>query len=215
MRTWAIACAVFVLLLLVIAGIEYRLAHPTVPPGLQRFECLAPAPEAEAWNDQFARMGGRTTRYPNAEWTGSAFTVPDVTQGRDLSKYDKLELRDSEHLHPWERQLSNALAQARTFLWEHWQGRKRGYLMLTLSSVDHTGTAHIFVEPNDSGRWRVYWRQLDRRGLTDEPTAYSILWVIPNEGDKPGAALPNDQVPDPFKDQLEFRDLCGEFSGSL
>jgi len=145
MRTWAIACAVFITLLLIVLRIEYRLDHPTVPPGLQRFECLVPPPEAETWDDRFARMGGRTGRYPKPQWTGNAFTVPDIAQGRDLSKYDKVELRDSRHFHPWEMQKSSELAQARTFLWEHWQGRKRGYLMLTLSSVDNTGTAHIFV----------------------------------------------------------------------
>ena len=215
MRTWAIASVVFVTLLLVLVRIEYRLAHPTVPPGLQRFECLAPPPEGEGWDDSFARMGGRSTRYPNAQWTSDAFTVPDIAQGRDLDKYDTVRLRDSRHLHPWEYKESSEIAQARTFLWEHWQGRKRGYLMLTLSSVDHTGTAHVFVEPDDSGRWRVYWRQIDGRGLIEEPTAYSILWVLPTKGDRPGTPIPDRQAPDAFKDRLEFHDVCGELSGML
>jgi len=210
MRTWAIACAVFIFLLLVTAGIEYRLAHPTVPPGIQRLECLAPPPEAEVWSDQFARMGGRSTRYPNAQWTGNAFTIPDIAQGRELSHYDKVELRDSGHFHPSEMHPSSELAEARTFLWEHWQGRKRGYLILTLSSVDRTRTSHIFVEPDDGGRWRVYWRQLDNRELIDEPTAYWVIWVKPSGWDKPGTPLSKEQAPNPLAHELEFRDICGQ-----
>jgi hypothetical protein len=107
------------------------------------------------------------------------------------------------------------LAQARSSLWDHWRNRKRGHLVLTLSSVDHTGTAHVFVEPDDSGRWRAYWRQLDNRQLIDEPTAYWLIWVTPDGWDKPGTPLSNGQVPDPLIHQLEFRDVCGEMDGVL
>jgi hypothetical protein len=215
MRTWAIACTVFVLLLLILLRIEYRLAHPTVPPGVQRSECLTPPPQEETGNDWLIRLGGRVTRYPNAQWQGDLFTVADIAQGRDLTKYDKFELRDREHFHPWERWYNPILAQARSFLWEHWQNRKRAYLVLTTSSVDHTGTSHVFVEPDDSGRWRVYRRQLDRRELVDEPTVYSVAWVIPNGWDRPGTPLPAGQTPDPMKNELEFRDVCGEQAGTL
>jgi hypothetical protein len=40
--TWAIACAFFVLFLLLLWRIEYRIAYPTVLPGVQRPECLPP-----------------------------------------------------------------------------------------------------------------------------------------------------------------------------
>jgi len=87
--------------------------------------------------------------------------------------------------------------------------------VLTLTSVDHTGTSHVFVEPDDSGRWRVYQRQLDRRELVDEPTVYSVVWVTPKGWDTPGTALPAGQAPDPMKDELEFRHVCGERDGTL
>jgi len=215
MRTRAIACAVVVFFLLLLCRIEYRIAHPTVPPGLQRSECLTPAPQQETPRDRFARLGGRITRYPNAQWQGDAYTAADIAQARNLSKYDKLELRDREHFHPWEMGQNPILAQARGFLWEHWRDRKRAYLILTLSSVDHTGTAHVFVEADDSGRWRVCWRQLDSHELIDEPTAYWVIWVTPTGWDTPGTPLSNGQVPDPLLHQLEFRDVCGEMDGVL
>lgn len=215
MRRWAIASAVLVLLLLIPLRIEYRLAHPTVPPGFQRSECLTPAAEGGRGGDRLEQLGGRTTRYPNAQWGGNSYTIPDIAQGRCLDKFDKLELTDREHFHPWEREHSPILAQARSFLWDHWEKRKRAYLILTLSSVDRTTTAHIFIEPDDSGRWRVYWRMLTPGSLTDEPTAYSVTWITPSEGDRQAALLPTDRKPDPMNDRLEFHDVCGEEDGEL
>jgi hypothetical protein len=214
MRTWSIACAVFVLLLLIPAAIEYRLAHRTVPPGVQRAECFTPPPEAESDHDWLTRLGGRVN-YADAQWQDHAFTSPDIAQGRNLKKYDKLELIDREHFHPWEMSQNPVLSQARTFVWEHWQKHKRAYLMLTLSSVDSTGTSHIFVEPDDTGRWRVYQRYLNRRELVDEPTAYSLVWVRRPSWDKPGVPVPQAQPPQPLTDEIEFHDVCGEDSGTL
>jgi hypothetical protein len=213
-RAGIIAAAVFASLLLIAVGVDFREKHPSVPTGIESRDCFkSPPPDERPW-DRFARQGGRITRYPNAQWQGNSYTVADITQGRDLNKYDKLELRDSEHLHPWEWH-NPVLAQARSFLWEHWRSRKRAYLVLTLSSVDHTGTSHMFVEPDDSGRWRVYRRQFDRHELVDEPTAYSVVWVVPNRWDTPGALIPAGQAPDPMADELELLDICGENDGGL
>lgn len=215
MRTWAIACAVVVLLLLLLLRIEYRIAHPIVPPGFQRSECLTPPPQAESGKDSLARLGGRITRYPNVQWQGDFYTVADIVQGRDLSKYDKLELRDKEHFHPWEMWRNPVLAQARSFLWQHWSDRKRAYLIVTTSSVDYAGTSHLFVESDDSGRWRVYRRHFGRRELVDQPTAYSLVWVTRQAWNKPTSPLPAGQESDPMTDELEFRDVCGETMGSF
>ena len=212
-RAGIIAAAVFVSLLLIAVSVEYRGRHPSVPPGLESRDCPKPAPPVESRWERFARQGGRITRYPNAQWQGNFYTVSDIAQGRNLTRYEKLELRDSEHLHPWE--FIPALAQARRFVWEHWRNRKPAYLVLTLSSVDHTGTSHILVEPDDSGRWRISSRQLDRHELLDDPTAYSVIWVKPNGWDKPGTPLPSGEAPDPLTNELEFRDICGERDGGL
>ncbi len=192
MRTWAIACAVFLLLLGALLRLEYCVDHPAVPPGVQEAECLTPPPESEGGWDWLTRLGGHITRYPNAQWQGDAYTVADIAQKRDLSKYDKLVLRDRMPRHPWESSIP-VFAQARIFIWQHWRDRQRAYLTLTVSSVDHTGTSHMFVEPDDGGRWRIYWRQLDDRELIEEPTAYWILWVIPQRDKSPSPLTP-DQV---------------------
>lgn len=215
MRTWSIACAVVIVLLLIPAAIEYRLAHRTVPAGIQRAECLTPPPEAESGYDWLVRLGGRVNGDPKAQWEDHAFTCPEIAQGRNLRKYDKLELIDREHFHPSEMSQNPILAQARSFLWDHWQKRKRAYLVLTLSSVDSTGTSHIFVEPDDSGRWRVYRRHLSRSALIDEPTAYSLIWVRPPSWDKSGVPVSLGQPPQALTDELEFQDVCGENSGTL
>ena len=203
----------FVVLLLIPLRIEYRLAHPTIPPGIQRPECLKPRPETENGDEWLTRLGGHAIRYPNAKWEGNAFTVTDIAQGRDLNKYEKLELRDPYPRHPWEASIP-IFAQARTFVWQRWHDHKRGYLIFTVSSVDHTGTSHIFVEPDDSWRWRVYWRQLDRRELVDLPSAYWVLWVI-QRGESSATPLPLDHAPDAFAHELEFRDVCGEIVRQL
>ena len=36
------------------------------------------------------------------------------------------------------------------------------------------------------------------------------LWVIPDKQDKSGTPLAAGQAPDSLKDELEFRDVCGE-----
>jgi hypothetical protein len=213
-RAGTIAAAVLVFLLLIAAGIDYRGQHPSVPPAIESADCLKPAPPNETYQDRAIRLGVRTTRYPNAQWQGDNYTIPDIAQGRDLTKYEKLALRDTEPRHFWEWRQHPLLAQARKFVWEHWQSHRRAYLILTLSSVDHTGTSHIFVEPDDSGRWRVYRREISRE-LIDVPTAYSVVWVKPNDWDKPGTPLPVGQEPDPLANELEFHDICGENSGGL
>ncbi len=215
MRTWAIGTAVSILLLSILLLIEYRLAHPKFPASVQRAECLTPAPRGETGNDRFVRLGGRTIRYPDAQWQDNSYTAPDIAQGRNLNKYDRLDLADGEHFHAWEMQRNPILAQARSFLWEHWRDRKRGYLTLTQSSVDQSSTSYVFVEPDDSGRWRVYRRQLNPHELIDEPTAYSVSWAIQNGWDKPGTPLPDSQLPDPLIHELAFHDVCGEEYGGL
>ncbi len=212
-RAGIISAAIFASLLLIAVGVDFRGKHPSVPSGIESRDCLKPAPPDELPRDRFARRGGRITRYPNTQWQGDYYMIADIAKGRDLAKYDRLMVRDSEHLHLWEWWRNPILAQARSFLWEHWRNRKRAYLVLTQSSVDHTVTSHIFVESDDSGRWRVYWRRLDRRELIEEPTTYSVEWAIPNGWDKPGTPLPSGQEPDALTNELVLRDICGEESG--
>lgn len=183
---------------------------------LQPQDCDSTAPADELPNGRFLRKGGRRTRYVKVWNEGSALTIADVAQGRDLTGYDKLEVADPVPRTVSDRRRDPYMSQARTFLWEHWHDRKRGYLILTLSSVDATGTSHVFVEKDEFGRWRVYWRIVRQHSEVDDaPTAYAMKWVIPNGWDQPGTPLPDGQAPDPVRDRLEFRDICGDFQSSF
>ena len=211
-----IGAGVFAALMVVLVAVEHRSTHPQVPPALEAANCASSTTRDELPNAHFARKGGRTTPYVKVRREGTALTVDDVAQGRDLSRYERLELADPKPRTVADRHRDPILAQARTFLWQHWQDRKRGYLLLTLSSVDATSSSHVFIEPDESGRWRVYWRAVRSHGEVDDaPTSYSMKWVIPGGWNTPGTSLTPGQEPEPMKHKLEFRDTCGDVDGDF
>lgn len=213
-RAWMIGAGGFACLIVALLAVQYCSTHPQVPPSLEASNCPSSAPTDELPNARFARKGGRTTRYVKVRREGTALTVEDVAQGRDLSQYERLELADPEPRAAADRRRDPILAQARTFLWQHWHNRKRAYLLLTLRSVDTTSTSHVFIEPDEIGRWRVYWRAVRFHSEVDDaPTAYSMNWVIPGQWNQPGTPLGAGQEPDPQKHKLEFRDICGGADG--
>ena len=177
------------------------------PPAVDAKLC-PPAPKNELPNDRFARKGGRETKVTVRQDKG-LLTVDGVEQGRDLSLYERVDLGSVN-------ESPSAFADARMFLWKHWSAQKLGYLTLTGSSVDATSTSHIFIEPNETSRWRVAWRIVRHNGLIDDlPTYYAVEWVRPGGWREPGLALRVGEQPDPKKHQLEFRDKCGEIEQSL
>jgi hypothetical protein len=214
-RAWMIGAIVFSSLMLVVVAVEHRNAHPQVPPALEPANCASAAPRDELPNAQFARKGGRTTRYVKVRREGTALTVDDVAQGRDLRRYDRLDVSDPKPRAAADSGGEGIVAQARSFVWEHWRDHKRGYLRLTLSSVDATSTSHVFVEKDEVGRWRVYWRIVrDHSEIDDLPTTYAVQWVTPaRDWDAPGTPLVQGEQPDPLRHRLEFRDVCGDVEG--
>ena len=179
-----------------------------IPPAVEAKVCT-PAPKNELPNDRFARKGGRETKV-SVRLDKGLLTVEGVEQGRDLSLYERVDLGSVRN------ERASAFADARLFLWEHWSNRKSGYLTLTGSSVDATSTSHIFVERDETGRWRVAWRIVRHNGLIhDLPTYYAVDWVRPGGWRKPGFALGVGEQPDPKKHELEFRDRCGDIEQSL
>lgn len=52
----------------------------------------------------------------------------------------------------------SSLRKARGFIWKHWSEKKRGYLVVTITSPDASSDVHMFIEPDDAGSWRVVWR---------------------------------------------------------
>jgi len=210
-----IGSVVFVLLILGITFVEYRSRHPRVPPSLGPTDCLSEAQAIGTPRERFASQGGRTTSYVKVWREGLSLTAANVTEGRDLRQYEQLELADPEPRTVADRRGDGILAKAREFIWDHWQDRKRGYLRLTLSSVDATSTSHIFVEKDDAGRWRVYWRIVRHHSEVDDlPTAYDVRWVVASrDWNAPGTPVPPNEKPDPLRHRLEFRNTCGDLEG--
>lgn len=210
-RVWIFGFAFLSLLLLAAVGLSY----PPVPPGIGPASCLIPGPPDERRNNRFARRGGRSSRDPNICWQNCAYTIDNVAKSHGLERYDKLELTDPKpedgHGRGYTTRCScrpvpfvNALVRAKARLPDPHR-----------SSVNHTGTFHIFVEPDDMGRWRVYGRSIDRKSVTDLPTAYSVRWVLAGDWDKSGGPLPQNHAPNPVEDWLELRDMRGEWDGAF
>lgn len=55
----------------------------------------------------------------------------------------------------------NVIEQAREFIWQHWKEKKRGYIVYDFTGVDTMNEFHFFIEPDESGNWRVVqrWKQ--------------------------------------------------------
>lgn len=179
-----------------------------IPSAVEAQVC-SPAPENELPKDRFARKGGRETKV-TVRLDKGLWTTERVEQGRNLSLYDRVDLGSIRN------ESASAEADARLFLWKHWSRRKPGYLTLTGSSVDASSTSHIFIESDETGRWRVAWRIVRHNGLIhDLPTYYAVDWVRPGGWRKPGLALGVGEHPDPTKHELEFRDKCGDIEQTL
>ena len=190
-------------------GTESR--QHSMPPPLEARNCGEPEPAEELPNDRFARKGGRETQV-KVFFEGDALTASGIEQGRDLSRYETLNLVNPNR----HGKSVQVYAQARTFVWDHWRAKKHGYLVLTSSSVDATSTSHIFVEQDDTGRWRVAWRIVRHSGEIDDlPTYYGVMWVVPQGWDVPGKPLAPNEQPDPRRHELEFLDKCGDIEQSL
>jgi hypothetical protein len=186
-----------------------------LPPPLEAKDCRPPKDKRELPRSRFARKGGRESE-ASVLWSGNLLTVEGIEQGRDLNRYERLDVSLPGPWPPGDIQSALTTVHARSFLWEHWRDKKPGYLTITGSSVDATSTSHIFVEEDEKGRWRVAWRLVLHIGhINDLPTYYGIEWVRPGGWNKLGLPLRPGEKPDPKKHELEFRDKCGEVEQSL
>lgn len=207
-RVWVLMISILSLFLLICSAYYRHKIKTQLPPPLEVADCFTPAPRDELPMDEFIRKGGRITQYVGVRREGSALTFDNVAQGRDLHDYDRLELADHGVL---DRQFQmTVMVQAREFLWKHWQEKKKAYLILTYHSVDATSTSHIFLERDNTGRWRIYSRLISHHAVYDSPTMYSMRWVIPSKEDEPDMPLPQGQPYDPVKHRLEMMDVCGK-----
>jgi hypothetical protein len=152
----------------VVVVIQSR-GHP--PPPLEAKDCGVPKDKRELPKDRFARKGGKESE-ASVRFDRNLLTVEGIEQGRDLNRYERLDVADPQPRSVAERNVPITF-RARSFLWEHWRDKKPGYLTITASSADATSTSHIFVEEDEKGRWRVAWRIVRHTGhINDLPTYY-------------------------------------------
>lgn len=51
-----------------------------------------------------------------------------------------------------------SIEKARNFIWQHWQEKRKGYIIVALGSIDALSDAYIFIEPDKKGNWHIVWR---------------------------------------------------------
>ena len=79
-----------------------------------------------------------------------------ILAGRDLSVFETREY--SEPCYQSGKEGSACVAQrdaARRFVYEHWSGHRRGYIQIGMPCVDCGPVDHIFIEPDENGRWII------------------------------------------------------------
>lgn len=87
---------------------------------------------------------------PKLEVAGE-ITDEEIFQGRDISQYNKADTFKSGSYKSIQRKMRN-------FIWKQWQNKKRGYIENRLAGIDAGQTDHIFIEPDEEGKWRVVWK---------------------------------------------------------
>ena len=101
-------------------------------------------------------------------WSGSGLTAPNIAQGRDLSAYEDAHFDCDRASHPELFDRVQCIREARSFISAHWRQRRRAYVRVSQDSVDAHATAHIFIEPDSHGVWRIAWR-MARAGIHRDP----------------------------------------------
>jgi hypothetical protein len=170
-----------------------------------------PTKRTETPNEKFVRKGGKTIQTEIYTGDDEELTSSIISGQRDLKLYEQARHFNCRR---WTSaainnkrnydEVEQRLTKAREFIWEHWRNKKRGYLRITLDSVDAVSTSHIFIEPDAQGTWQIVWRiarwhAMMRDSLDDMP----ILRQVEKSKNKNGQTI------------LIFKDADGEDSTSL
>ncbi|PYS85918.1 MAG: hypothetical protein DMF62_17630 [Acidobacteria bacterium] len=105
-------------------------------------------------------------------------------QDRDLSAYDlggKVEECSSKEGSEMNQCLTSR-EKAREFIYNHWRSKTKGYIAVDFPCADCGPIVHIFIEPNEYGKWRVATRLEDGRfGLFQRDDAFDVKYKRANE----------------------------------
>ena len=126
--------------------------------------------------ERFYRKGGKETKAKIISEKGE-LTTSDIAQERGLSLYDS---GGHFNCRSWipaqdDPKPNCDIPKVRDFIWQHWENKQRAYIRITFDSVDAVSTSHIFIEPDQNGKWHVAWRIVRHLGeITDIPDIRSI-----------------------------------------
>ena len=140
---------------------------------------------------------------------------------RDLSRYEKagpytIELKlDAQARAKLE-------ADIREFLWNHWQQRRLGHVMVTQYSKEgEPSTSSYFVEPDEKGIWHITVKidrtLVDRGGSKSqhqesvEYEAYLVERIeVPKDGLTARVSIPEGEMRSPQSYLLALKDKTGK-----
>ena len=80
-----------------------------------------------------------------------------ISKDRDLSQFDNGGTYTDQCLSQSVENNCKTIIDARKFILKHWKEKTRAKIKYEWSGVDTEGDIHIFVEPDDKGKWRIIW----------------------------------------------------------
>lgn len=122
--------------------------------------------------DVFFRKGGKESKVKVIWDKKVGLTTNNIAEGRDMTVYD-----DGGHFDCGQKFGASMGdgglekcdgARIRDFVWNHWQNKAKGYIVITGNSVDAVSTSHIFIEPGKGQKWHVAWRIVRHFGEIDD-----------------------------------------------
>jgi DNA polymerase III epsilon subunit-like protein len=120
------------------------------------------------------------------EGKNGELTTEGLTQNRDMALYDKAGQFDCRGFYPKDKPKGECNEnKIRDFIWQHWTNKKLGYIGITYNTVDSISTFHMFIEPNDKGKWNSVWR-IARNQAMSKPQMTDISGIsVEKVRDKP------------------------------
>lgn len=108
----------------------------------------------------------------------------DISQSRDLSVY-----LQGGHFNT-EIERAGKEKDVRDFVWKCWNEKRRGYVRVSYVSIEGVvSTSHIFIEPDESEKWRVIWRIVRSEYILNDVPELTAVERVENEPVKGNWAL--------------------------
>jgi len=114
-----------------------------------------------------------------------------IFEDRDMRKYDNFGQQGclSEELRKDRNRCEQSMTRTRQFVWTHWKTQKRGYVAVTRGSNENTFTTHLFIEPDDKGKWIIAECPIPLLREPEDPEHYrlgnlvEVKWAIADESE--------------------------------